>query len=87
MLANSTANTVVRQRSLSTDVFVFSPGKRVNMGYYLEDYRARVDTWAGRYSWRGVPRRGDANGTTVDCLVLTVLSSAVLGVLLINWSN
>jgi len=53
------------------------------MGCYLEDYRARVDTWAGRFSWRGVARRGDANGTSGDCLGLTVLSSMVLAVLLV----
>jgi len=51
------------------------------MGCNLEDYRARVGTWAGRFSWRGVPKRGDANGTTGDCLGLTVLSSMVLAVL------
>jgi hypothetical protein len=53
------------------------------MGCYLEDYRARVGTWAGRYSWRGFSRRGDANGTSGNCLGLTVLSSMVLVVLLI----
>jgi len=52
------------------------------MGCYLEDYSARVGTGAGRFSWRGVSRRGDANGTTGDCLGLTVLSSMVLAVLL-----
>jgi len=41
-----------------------------------------VGTWAGRFSWRGVSRRGDVNGTTGDCLGLTVLSSTVLAVLL-----
>jgi len=35
--------------------------KGMIMGCYLEDYRARVGTWAGRFSWRGVSRRGDAN--------------------------
>jgi len=46
------------------------------MGCYVEDYPARVGTWAGRFSWRGVPRLGDANGTTGgDCLGLTVLIS------------
>ncbi|PNF19099.1 hypothetical protein B7P43_G10548 [Cryptotermes secundus] len=30
------------------------------MGCYLEDYRARVGAWAGRFTWRGGPRRGDA---------------------------
>ena len=53
------------------------------MGCYLEDYRAWVGTWAGRFSRRGVSRLGDANGTTGDCLGLTVLSSTVLEVLLI----
>jgi len=46
------------------------------------DYRARVVTWAGRFSWRGVPRRDDANGTNGECLGLKVLSSIVLDVLL-----
>ena len=53
------------------------------MGCYLEDYRARVGNWAGRFSWRGVSRRDDANGTAGDCLGLTVLSSMVLAVLLV----
>jgi len=52
------------------------------MGCNLEGYRARLGTWAGRFSCRGVPRRGDVNGTTGDCLSLTVLSSMVLAVLL-----
>ena len=47
------------------------------MGCYLEDYRATVGAWPGEFSWLGVPRRGDANGTTGDCLELTVLSSMV----------
>ena len=45
------------------------------MGCYLDDYCAGVGTWAGRFSWRGVSRRGDANGATGDCLGLKVLSS------------
>ena len=49
----------------------------------LEDYSVRVGTWAGRLSWRGVCRRGDTNGTTGDCLGLTVLSCMVLALLLI----
>src|SRR5215469_29921 len=53
------------------------------MGCDLEIYRARVGTWAGRASWRGVPRRGDANGKTGDSLGLTVLSFMVLVVLLV----
>jgi len=43
----------------------------------------RVGSWAGRFSWRGVPSRGDANGKTGDYLGLTVLSSVVLAMLLI----
>jgi hypothetical protein len=53
------------------------------MGCDLEDYRARVGTWAGRFSWHGGSRRGEANGTTGDCLGLMVLSFMVLTVLLI----
>ena len=53
------------------------------MGCYLEDYRARVGTWAGRFLWRGGPKRGDANRATGDCLGLTVLSSVVIAVLLV----
>ena len=53
------------------------------MGCYLEDYCARVGTWAGRFLWHGVSRHGDAKGTSGNCLVLTVLSSMVLVVLLV----
>jgi len=42
-----------------------------------------VGTWAERSSWRSVSRIGDANGTSGDCLGLTVLSSMVLPVLLL----
>ena len=52
------------------------------MSCYLEDYRARVGTCAGRFSCCGLPRRGDANRTTGGCLELTVLCSMVLAVLL-----
>ena len=54
------------------------------MGCYLEDYRARVGSWARKVSWRGVPRRGDADGKTGEYLGLTVLSSVVLAMLLIT---
>ena len=37
-----------------------------------------MGTWAGRFSWRG-----DAKGTSGDCLVLTLLISMVLAVLLV----
>ena len=43
--------------------------KGIIMGCYLEDYHARVGFWAGRFSWCGVSRCGDANGTAGDCLV------------------
>jgi len=52
------------------------------MGCYVENCRARVGTWAGRFSWREVPIRGDANGTAGDCLGWTVLISMVLALLL-----
>jgi len=44
------------------------------MGCYLEDYRARVGTWAGRFLWSGMPRHGDTKQMTGDCLGLTVQS-------------
>lgn len=53
------------------------------MGCYLEDYRARVGSWAGRCLWRGLPRHGDANQTTGHCLGLTMLNSLVIAVLLV----
>ena len=53
------------------------------MGCFLEDYRSRVGSWAGRVSWRCVPRRGDADGKTGEYLGLTVLRSVVLAMLLI----
>ncbi|PNF31036.1 hypothetical protein B7P43_G17867 [Cryptotermes secundus] len=53
------------------------------MGCYLEDYGARVGTWAGRFSWRGGPRRGDTNRYIGGCLGMTMLSSVVLAVLLV----
>ena len=42
----------------------------------------RVGTWAGRITWRGAPRHGDANRTTGGCLELTVLCSMILALLL-----
>jgi hypothetical protein len=41
-----------------------------------------VGTGAGRFSFRGLSRRGEANGTAGDGLGLTVLSLVVLAVLL-----
>jgi len=52
------------------------------MGCYLQDYRARVDIWDGRFSWRGISRCGEVKGTAGDCLGLTVLRLVVLAVLL-----
>jgi len=46
-----------------------------------------VGTWAEGFSWCGVPRRGDANRTTGDCLGLTVLRTMVLAVLLMIGGN
>ena len=50
------------------------------MGCCLENYRSRVGTLVRRFSWRGAPRRGDANRKTGGCLGLTVLSAMVLAV-------
>ena len=52
------------------------------MSCYLGDYRATVGTCAGRFLRRDVLVRGYANGTTNDCLGLTVLISMILPVLL-----
>ena len=52
------------------------------MGCYLLESHLRFGTWAGIFSWRGLSRRGEANGTAGDCLGLTVLISVVLVVLL-----
>jgi hypothetical protein len=57
------------------------------MGCYLEDYRTRVGSWAGKFSWYGVPKRGNAKRTTGDCLELTVLRAMVLAVSLIYGWN
>jgi hypothetical protein len=53
------------------------------MGCYLEDYRARVGTWAGRYTWRGGTKSGDDNGKTGKNLGSTMISFLILAVLLI----
>jgi len=57
------------------------------VGCYLEDYQTIVGTWVGRFSWCGVPRRGDTNRTTGDCLGLTLLLAMVLAVLLMIGGN
>jgi hypothetical protein len=48
----------------------------------VEDYRARVGTWAGRFLWREVPKRDEATGMNGDCLGLTLLSLMILVLLL-----
>jgi hypothetical protein len=59
------------------------------MGCYLEEYRARVGTWAGRIAWSGVAaKRGgtkcsDDIGARSKCLGLILLSSSILAALLI----
>jgi hypothetical protein len=53
------------------------------MGCYLEDYLARVGTWAGRIAWRGGSKRGDDIGTTGKCLGFTMLSFLIVAVLLL----
>ena len=55
---------------------------------YLEDYRARVGSWAGGLYWRGetkrgVGTRGEVNETIGTGLGLTMLSSIILALLLI----
>jgi hypothetical protein len=42
----------------------------------------RIGTCAGRFSWRDMLRCGVANGTTGECLGLTVLRSMILALLL-----
>jgi hypothetical protein len=54
------------------------------VGCHLEDCRPRVSTRPGRFSWSGVPRRGEANRIVGACLLLTMLSSVVLAVLLVT---
>ena len=57
--------------------------KGLRMGCYLEDYRARVGTWAGRYARRGGAKRGDDIGKTDTCLGFTTISFLTLVVLLL----
>jgi hypothetical protein len=56
-------------------------------GQWVVTGRTTGREWAGRFSWRGVPTRGDANGTTGDCLELMVLISMVLTVVLMIGGN
>jgi hypothetical protein len=57
--------------------------ERLRTGCYLEDCRAPVGAWAGRYAWRGGAKRGDDIGTSGNSLGLTMLSVLILAVLLI----
>ena len=51
-----------------------------DMGCYLQDYRARVVTWAARFSWRSaVGRDGTRRGT--NCMGPMILCAAVLATL------
>jgi len=43
----------------------------------------RVCSSTSRFSWRGMSSRGDFNGTSGACLVITVLRSMVLALLLV----
>jgi hypothetical protein len=53
-----------------------------DMGCYLEDCRARVGTWAARFSWRlAVGRVGTRGGKIY--MGLMVLCAAVLATLLV----
>jgi len=52
------------------------------MGCYLYESRLWVGTWTGKFLCSGVSRRGETNGTTHDCLGLTVLISVDLTLLL-----
>jgi hypothetical protein len=54
------------------------------VGFYLESYWATVGTCVVRCSSRDMLRRREVNGTTSDCLGLTVLSSMILSVLLMT---
>jgi hypothetical protein len=51
------------------------------MGCYLEDYRARVGTWAGRFSWRSAVGQATRGGNIYTGPM--ILCAAVLAVLLV----
>ena len=53
------------------------------MGCYPEDYRARVGTWAGRFTWRGGAKCRDDIGKTGNSLGSTMISFLMLAVLLL----
>ena len=53
------------------------PLSKVHNGLLPGGLPCESGSWAGRVSWRGVPRRGDADGKTGEYLGLTVLNSVV----------
>ena len=56
-------------------------GAGSNMGCYLEDYRARVGTWAARIVWRAQGR--NINGQVRSDLAKRCLCAAVLAIILV----
>jgi hypothetical protein len=55
------------------------------MDCYLEDYRARVGTWAARTSWRSWPtaQGRESNGHTINYIANMLLYAATLTALLV----
>ena len=53
-----------------------------DMGCYLEDYRARVGTWAARFPWRSAVGRVGTRGGNI-CMGAMVLCAAVLATILV----
>ena len=54
----------------------------LDMGCYLEDYRARVGTWTARFSWRLAVGRVGTRGGNI-CMGAMVLCAAVLATILV----
>jgi hypothetical protein len=53
-----------------------------DMGCYLEDYRARVGTWAARFPWQSAVGRGGTRGGKIYMEPI-ILCAAVLANLLV----
>ena len=53
-----------------------------DMGYYLEDYRAHVGTWAARFSWQSAVGRVGTRGGNI-CMGSMIPCAAVLATLLV----
>jgi hypothetical protein len=53
-----------------------------DMGFYLEDYRARVGTWAASFSWLSVVGRVGTRGRKIY-MGSMILCAAVLATLLV----